>query len=675
MPTRLRVLPRLGAAAPLLAVSAALAASQPPGTAVGPPATGQDLLAQPTHLGIAGRPEWDWFRGRTPVGESLTLTFDSRPNSGEYTLIVRQQDVKEGWAVELNGRPLGTLVRMEASLVHALPVPAGALREGANTLRIACRTPGDDILLHDVRLEPVPQETLLTAASLRVRVLGDDGEPLPARVTVVDESGSLAALRPLPGPRQAVRPGVAYVATDPAIVGLRPGTYQISATRGPEYGRHRATVTLRAGDARELDLRLSREVRTDGWVAADTHIHTLEVSGHGDASLAERALTLAGEGVELAIATEHDVQADYAPTLHATGASGSVTPVVGTEVTTKTGHFNVFPAIAGHRGVEGPVTVLNHPHDTHAGFTPFDGSHFNAATGASRDLPRAFTAMEVVNSGAMRSDWMEPVRSWFALLNRGLRITPIGASDSHDVSRFIVGQGRTYVRAPDGDARRIAVSTAVESLRAGRVMVSLGLFAEARIGTAGPGDLVDARAATVVEGTVSGATWVRADRVTLFVNGVEAAHAPIGGVLAGRVRKADVRWPLPSRRHDYHVVVIARGPGVTDPSWAIPTPYQPTAPTWSPVVFALTAPIYVDADGDGVFSSARDYAGRLVEAHGASLPALFRALASHDAVVSSHAAELLEARGVDLAGEDVRRALRVAAVPVRAGVAAYLAAK
>ena len=35
-------------------------------------------------------------------------------------------------------------------------------------------------------------------------------------------------------------------------------------------------------------------------------------------------------------------------------------------------------------------------------------------------LRTTFSAMEVVNSGAMRSDWMEPIRSWFALLNRGL---------------------------------------------------------------------------------------------------------------------------------------------------------------------------------------------------------------------------------------------------------------
>jgi len=135
-----------------------------------------------------------------------------------------------------------------------------------------------------------------------------------------------------------------------------------------------------------------------------------------------------------------------------------------------------------------------------------------------------------------------------------------------------------------------------------------------------------------------------------------------------------VSWPLPRRTHDYFVVVIASGPGVTDASWAIARPYQPTTPTWQPVVFGLTAPIFVDADGDGVFTSAREYAQRLVDSH-AALPDLLAALAGHDAVVSSHVAELLEARSVALDGEAARSAIASAVPEVRNGIAAYIAAR
>ena len=57
--------------------------------------------------------------------------------------------------------------------------------------------------------------------------------------------------------------------------------------------------------------------------------------------------------------------------------------------------------------------------------------------------------MEVLNSSAQQSDFMLVYRDWFALLNHGYRITAVGSSDGHDVSRYIVGQGRTYIACPD----------------------------------------------------------------------------------------------------------------------------------------------------------------------------------------------------------------------------------
>ena len=75
--------------------------------------------------------------------------------------------------------------------------------------------------------------------------------------------------------------------------------------------------------------------------------------------------------------------------------------------------------------------------------------------------------MEVINSGALQTDWMRPYRDWFALLNRGVILTPVGASDSHDVSRYIVGQGRTYIRTNDSDPGKIDVPDAVDSFLAG----------------------------------------------------------------------------------------------------------------------------------------------------------------------------------------------------------------
>src|SRR5207237_161704 len=225
-----------------------------------------------------------------------------------------------------------------------------------------------------------------------------------------------------------------------------------TAGRGFEYGRAAARLTLRPDDAVTRDLTVRREVPTAGYAACDPHVHTLTYSGHGDATVGERVLTLAGEGIELPIATEHNRQVDYAAAAVAHRVRQYFTPVVGNEVTTRVGHVNAFPLAAG-----GP-------------------------------LPDA------------------EVRDW-----KALALTPVGASDSHDVSRFIVGQGRTYVRCRDDRPGEIDVAEAVASFRAGRVLVSCGLLAEITVnGRYGPGDLAPAADEITVAVRVLGPAWAPA---------------------------------------------------------------------------------------------------------------------------------------------------------------------
>src|SRR5262249_39573010 len=153
------------------------------------------------------------------------------------------------------------------------------------------------------------------------------------------------------------------------------------------------------------------------------HIHTLTYSGHGDATIDERVLTLAGEGVELPIATDHDVLVDFDPIARRRGVRSSFTPVIGDEVTTRAGHFNAFPfrvggmppdprisdwprllrAIRSGTASEDSVVILNHPRDLHAGFRPFDPTLFNLVTGSHRRGSIGVDAIEVINSGALQS--------------------------------------------------------------------------------------------------------------------------------------------------------------------------------------------------------------------------------------------------------------------------------
>ncbi len=645
------------------------------------------------HLGTEGFPEWQEFIGKKPHGRMLEVRFEAQRNESEQTLLIRQRDVKQGWQVQLNGRRLGSLVTQETSLVHALAVPPGALRDGMNVLAILPPTAVDDIVVGDFRLVFAPLKKTLAQATISVRVTDSDTQAgLPCRLTIVDAEGSLAAL--LPGTTNqtelAARPGVLYTRDGSASAGLLPGNYTLFASRGFEFSVATQAVTLVAGQTQTVALTIRREVPTHGWVAADTHIHTFTKSRHGDATEDERMLTIAGEGIELAIATDHNVHSDYREAAQRTRTSDRFTAVSGNEVTTKAGHFNAFPIqpgssvadfsttnwgtlLAGIRATPGvQVITLNHPRDLHSGFVPLGLANFNPVSGAPlRGQEFSFDGLEVVTSAAMQSDIMLLFHDWFALLNHGHRITALGSSDTHDVSRFILGQARTYVRCNDTNPAAINVNEACRSLREGRALVSFGLLADLVVNERSEvGDLAlhGQRGVTAVV-TVLGPAWVQADRVELFANGVRVADQKLSP--ASGVTKARVAFKLPRLKHDVHLVAIASGPGVTAPFWETPRPYQPSSKTFLSRVLGATNPVRVDGDGDGKFTHARAYAEQLVKRHGTDAVKLFPVLADYDEAVAAQAASLCHAAGKDLRSVEYSHALRSATQSIQRGWVSY----
>src|SRR6185503_7492714 len=202
--------------------------------------------------------------------------------------------------------------------------------------------------------------------------------------------------------------------------------YTVIASRGPEYNIATQTLAIAERQTTDLNLAIVREVPTPNLVSCDTHIHTFTHAKHGDATIHERMLTIAGEALELPVSAEHNMLADFTGPAKAAAVADYFTPVLGCEVTTKRGHFNVFPVvpesrvpdfriehwpalmenIRGTPGVQ--FVVLNHPRDVHTGFCPFAETNFNAQTGENlRGFDFEFNAVELINSGALRTDLMQ----------------------------------------------------------------------------------------------------------------------------------------------------------------------------------------------------------------------------------------------------------------------------
>ena len=643
-----------------------------------------------THLRSGSVPEWEEFAA-TPNGRRLDLRFSAHTNASEATLFIRQDDVRQDWFVELNGKRLGKLFLMEADLVHTIAVPAHTLTTGENVLSVIPPRDNDDIVLRDISIDPRPMMDVLREAALAIRVVDKDtGNGLPCRLTIVNAQGALAPLACLSNaPTLAIRPGVVYTGNGRADVGSLAGEYTVFASRGFEWSVATQRVHIASGGSARLDFQLSRVVPTPGWVSCDTHVHTLTHSGHGDASLEERMLTLAGEGIELPVATEHNLNIDYAGAAQRVGVAEWFTPVTGNEVTTPAGHFNIFPVDPAARPPDSRITdwprlmtalratprvrvvVLNHPRNIHNNFQPFAATNFNAVTGENLRGPEfSFDAMEVLNSSAQQSDFLLVYRDWFSLLNHGYRITAIGSSDGHDVSRYIVGQGRTYLACPDERPDRIDVPTACSNLLAGRALVSMGLLTDVTVNERFKvGDLATNLGAEVrVTVRVLGPPWVSATNVWLFANGLKVREQALA-----HEHDRTVAWTLARPKYDVHLVAIAAGPGIVAPYWAIPRPYQPVSPHWEVRVIGSTNPIWLDGDGDGRFTAARAYAKRLVNEYGMDPAKLVSALNGFDEAVAAQAASFCAAAGQSSGSPAFAEALKAGAAHVQRGFSTFAA--
>ena len=630
--------------------------------------------------------EWSSFHAEAHA-QRLDQGFEAKNNATPWTLSLRQQDVKQAWHVHLNGKSLGRLVQDENDLRTDFEIPADGIINGQNSLQIfqTGSDVSDDIRVGEIQLLKVSPKALRSEAKLEVSITDESGNPLPGRITIVDENGTLMPVRANSGDGLAVREGVVYTSTGNAIFGVAAGTYRVFAGHGFEYGIDQTDVSVMPGQHIRRTLKLKHEVDTTGWVACDTHVHTLTHSGHGDCTIEERVVTLAGEGIELPIATDHNKHIDYTEAATSGGVASRFTSVIGNEVTTKQGHFNVFPINNGSvfpdhtqndwkplfesifttPGVR--IAILNHAEDIHSGFVPFSTRRHLSLTGESlENRPYGFNAMEVVNSGALQTDPMVLFADWYGLINRGLSVTPVGSSDSHDVSRYIVGQGRTYIACDDSNVAAIPIDKAVDNFIQGRVIVSYGLFTRLTVTqsgdgkTYGPGDQVPIRNHAdeiTVTIEVHGPAWTQAETVALYICGNRRFESKLTQpATAGSSLKGTVNWKIPRAelRHDVWLTALATGPGIAQPFWPTAKPYQPDSPDFAPYTLSFTGPVRIDIDGDDQYKSPHSYAQQIITAAGSNIPGIVDALKHVDVSVIHQAASILQAAAIDL--DEVERA-------------------
>ncbi|GMV40572.1 MAG: hypothetical protein AMXMBFR64_22880 [Myxococcales bacterium] len=193
---------------------------------------------------------------------------------------------------------------------------------------------------------------LPTPARLAYRVMDETGGLTPAKITLrsLDADGQPLerdGLRRVYMGDSRYGNGIRHTISTTTGIGealVEPGRYEVMASRGFDRAIHRVEdVTLKSGQLFRFDASIPKEVDTNGWRGGDFHLHALPSFDSG-MPLDMRVTTAVVEGLDMAVATDHDVLTDYKPALRELMLESYLGTAIGAEVSTlELGHFIGFP--------------------------------------------------------------------------------------------------------------------------------------------------------------------------------------------------------------------------------------------------------------------------------------------------------------------------------------------
>lgn len=463
--------------------------------------------------------------------------------------------------------------------------------------------------------------TLSLGATGFVRVRATEGgDPAPARVQVFPAAGGSVPTVPDAFGENLVGRGRLHAVFPPngdVTLPVPPGRWRVVVSRGWLYEITDVTVDVTADATQEVTAAFTRVMPREGVLCGDFHIHTHR-SPDSDDDARFKLASGAGEGLDVMARSDHEYVSDFQPLVEEMGLERWVRGVGSIELTTFTyGHFGVFPLVPDpsrpnggnfqwanrlppavfadvRARPENPTLVINHPRGASNG-AYFDASRYNSTTrtaGRPDYWDTRFNAVEFFNDSSFEENEQQ-VADWFSFLAGGRRVAAVGSSDSHHINSSPVGYPRTCMYLGT-DTPAMATPQAIgAAVGAGRSFISGGVWltvtaapgAGAGGGTpAQPGqDLMGAGAEAVVSVVARAPSWVRAQRLQVFVDG--AAMPTVALTDATR----DPMDPVVRYRGDFRVPVAASG------SWVIvAVSGDELTPVYSGRrAFAVSNPIYL----------------------------------------------------------------------------------
>ncbi len=393
---------------------------------------------------------------------------------------------------------------------------------------------------------------------------------------------------------------------------VAPGKYKITFSRGLEYEIDvKDDVTLESGKETALSAVLAHSVDTTNFVSADFHLHSMPSPDSNDL-FEDKIIGYAGHGLEIPVATDHDVITDYTPVIKKLGLEKYMRSMVGEELTTmKLGHFQGYPlkyepdkrnngapdwyglktgeifSALRLQGNGEDVVQINHPRSGGMGYLSaigYDPKTGKAILGDQFDL--TFDALEIFNG---KGAGELPVTSldWYSFLNQGMKKAALGNSDSHHIYNLEAGYPRNFCLVGKDDPQKVTDAEIVKAVKGLHVSVSGGSFVQTWINGSTMGDMVTTKDVKL-KVKVQAPSWMDVKKLTVVANGKEIQNVDIPD--SKNVVRYNGELLFKPEKDTWYVVIVT---GEKDLS-----PVYPGAHAYS-----FTNPIFVDVDGNGKFDA------------------------------------------------------------------------
>ncbi|MBN2013316.1 CehA/McbA family metallohydrolase [candidate division KSB1 bacterium] len=425
-------------------------------------------------------------------------------------------------------------------------------------------------------------------------------------------------------------------------VSVPAGTYTIYASRGMEYSIDKKTVKLKKNTVVEQKWIIKREIDPTGYIGADLHMHTYNSDGHCNEQ--ERVTGLIGEGIEFAVATDHNFVTDYDTAEQKLDVSNLIATCPGNELSTPIGHFNIYPLPVGtepfnHKVHDGNVVMsyrdgLPSPVINQANHPRWDGIDYFGHLGVEPITSETtnplfswdFEAMEIMNEtigwglltgpGNKLSVWDD----WFNMLNKDFRVTGVGNSDSHVLLSMPAGWPRNYIASATENPGELDSYALTENIIQHKVSVARGVFVNLLVNGQPIGSqVVDTDSAIDIHIEALAPSWVKVDKITLYGNAREVWSEEIEAQEGALKYSKDLQL-----KPEVDAWYLVKAEGSQSLSPIIPDQYEiPVTPV------GFTNPVWVDIDKNG-FEAERYRAKRFIQQYGNDAESFKSALSNAD---------------------------------------------